>query len=155
VVRAGRERTGVRRRNQPWIYDAIARDYELAGPIEELPDLAAWAVEHWDEAVAETRRMLEHAKQIRDPERSGQRTYDDMAQRVAAKVEAYEPDGNDEIVGKALEAIGDGDGTPEVGDSFALDELHRKTAEFTEDGTRLLKGKCALSEVLFALRRRG
>ncbi|PSQ49401.1 hypothetical protein BRD15_03420 [Halobacteriales archaeon SW_6_65_15] len=38
-------------RNQPWIYDAILRDYELAGPLEELPDLAIWAVEHWDEDI--------------------------------------------------------------------------------------------------------
>jgi hypothetical protein len=136
-------------RDQPWIYDAIPRDYELAGSIDELPDLVVWAVENWDEAVAESRRMLEYAKKIRDPERSGQRTYDDMAERVEAKVEAYEPgesDNNDEVVGEALEA---------VGDQFALDELNRKTAEFTETGEPILAGKCALSEMLFALRRRG
>ena len=142
-------------RNQPWIYDAIPRDYRLAGTLEELPDLAAWAVEHWDEAVPEARRMLEHAKEIRDPERSGRRTYDDVADRVAAKVEAYEPDANDEIVGQALEAMGDGDGTPDVGEPFALDDLNDRTAEFTADGGPLLDGRCALSEVLFALRRRG
>jgi hypothetical protein len=133
-------------RNQPWIYDAILRDYELAGPLEELPDLAIWAVEHWDEAVAEARRMLEYAKDIRDPERSGQRTYDDMAKRVESKVEAYEPNENDEIVGKALEA---------VGKSFGLDDLNRATTEFTDHGDPLLDGKYALSEMLFALRRRG
>ncbi|MFC7082424.1 hypothetical protein [Halorussus caseinilyticus] len=133
-------------RNQPWIYDAIPRDYELAGTIEELPDLAAWAVEHWDEAVAESRRMLEYAKEIRDPERSGRRTYDDVADRVAAKVEAYEPDENDAVVGETLH---------EVGERFALDELNRASAEFTESGDPLLSGECALSEILFALRRRG
>ncbi|WP_435175539.1 glycosyltransferase family 1 protein [Halorussus sp. AFM4] len=133
-------------RNQPWIYDAVPRDYELAGAIEELPDLAVWAVEHWDEAVAESRRMLEYAKEIRDPERSGRRTYDDMADRVAAKVEAYEPDENDELVGEAL---------AEVGDSFGLDDLNRATADHTDDGEPVLDGDCALSEVVFALRRRG
>lgn len=133
-------------RDQPWIYDAIPRDYRLAGKIEDLPDLVVWAVEHWDEAVAEARRMLEYAKEKRDPERSGQRTYDDMAHRVEEKVAAYEPDENDEIVGQAL---------AEVDDSFALDELHRATAQFTEDGDPLLYGDCALSEMVFALRRRG
>jgi hypothetical protein len=142
-------------RNQPWIYDAIPRDYELAGTIEELPDLAVWAVENWDEAVAEAKRMLEYAKEIRDPERSGKRTYDDVTDRVQAKVEEYEPDENDEIVGKALAKVGDGDGPPEVGESFALDELHEETAAFTEDGNWLLRGECGLSEMLFALRWRG
>ncbi len=116
-----------------------------------LNDAVVW-VENWDEAVDESKRMLEYAKEIRDPERSGQRTYDDMAERVVSNVEAYASnlndgsDRNDEVVGEAL---------GEVGDEFALDELNRKTAEFTETGEPILAGKCALSEVLFALRRRG
>ena len=135
-------------RDQPWIYDCIPRNYRLTGDIEELPDVAVWAVEHWDEAVEEARRMVEYAKEIRDPERSGQRTYDDMARRVAEKVKAYDPDvdDNDEIVGQALD---------EMGDSVALDELNERTAEFTDHGEPILEGKCALSEMLFALRRRG
>ena len=139
-------------RDQPWIYDAVPRDYELAGPIEELHDLAVWVVEHWDEAVAESHRMLEHAKAIRDPEQSGRRTYDDMAERVESRVEAYEPGDNDEIVGRAVEELSADAG---VGDPVPLDRLNRATASFTEDGDPLLSGECALSEVVFALRRRG
>ena len=133
-------------RNQPWIYDAIPRDYELAGTIEELPDIAVWAVEHWDEAVEEAERMLDYAKSIRDPEESARRTYDDMAERVAEKVDAYDPDDNDAVVGKTV---------ADLGESFALDDLNRATADYTEDAKPLLSGTCALSEVLFALRRRG
>ncbi|USZ67443.1 hypothetical protein NGM10_11975 [Halorussus salilacus] len=135
-------------RDRPWIYDAIPREYRLAGDLDELPELAVWAVEHWDEAVAESRRMLEHAKEIRDPERSGRRTYDDMARRVEAKVEADDPavDDNDRIVGQAL---------AELGDSFALDDLNEATAAYTDHGDPILSGKCALSEIVFALRRRG
>ncbi|WP_132057775.1 polysaccharide deacetylase family protein [Halorussus amylolyticus] len=135
-------------RDQPWIYDAIPRDYRLAGDIDELPDLAVWAVEHWDEAVAESKRMLEHAKEIRDPERSGQRTYDDMARRVEEKVETDDPtaDDNDELVGRAL---------AEFDGEVSLDELNEATAEFTPHGDPILSGKCALSELVFALRRRG
>ncbi|WP_276302016.1 hypothetical protein [Halorussus lipolyticus] len=133
-------------RNQPWIYDAIPRDYGLAGTIDELPELAVWAVENWDEAVAESKRMLEYTKKIRDPVQSGQRTYDDMADRTAEKVAEYAPDENDATIGDALEALGD---------EFALDELNRKTAEFTGDGEPILSGECALSEVVYALRRRG
>ncbi|MFC4447856.1 hypothetical protein [Halorussus aquaticus] len=136
-------------RNQPWIYDAIPRDYELAGTIEELPAIAVRAVENWDEAVAESRRMLEYVAEIRDPERSGRRTHGDAAERVARKVEAYEPDRNDEIVGDALAEAADDGGR------VALDDLNRATAAFTESGDPILDGKCALSEVLFALRRRG
>ncbi len=136
-------------RNQPWIYDAVPRDYELAGTVDELPDLAVWAVEHWEEATDEARRMLDYAKEIRDPEQSGQRTYDDMAERVAAKVEAYEPDGNDAVVGRTLEATAGEEGR------VPLDELNRESAAFTDDGEPILDGDCALSEVVFALRRRG
>ncbi|WP_158055778.1 glycosyltransferase family 1 protein [Halorussus halophilus] len=133
-------------RDQPWIYDCIPSDYELTGDIDELADLAVWVVEHWSEAVAESQRMLEYAKDIRDPVRSGQRTYDDMARRVTEKVESYGPDQNDEIVG---ETLGEFDGT------VGLDELNERSAKFTETGEKLLDGECALSEVVYALRRRG
>ena len=133
-------------RAQPWIFDCIPDDYELAGSLEELPDLAVWAVEYWDEAVEESKRMLEYAKEIRDPVRSGRNTYDDMARRVESKVEAYTPDENDAVVGQTVEVLGD---------SFALDDLNERTAEFTEPGDPLLDGPGALSEVVFALRRRG
>jgi hypothetical protein len=53
---------------------------------------------------------------------------------------------NDTVVGEAF---------AEVGDSFALAELNRATAGFTDDGEPTLDGACALSEVFFALRRRG
>jgi hypothetical protein len=77
-----------------------------------------------------------------------------VARRVAENVEAYDPGENDEIVGQALEAVGAAT-DPREGESFALDELNRASAEFTEAGNRLLQGKCALSEILFALRRWG
>ena len=133
-------------RDQPWVYDCIPRDYELTGDIDELADLAVWVVEHWEEAVAESKRMVEYAKDIRDPVRSGQRTYDDMARRVEEKVEASDPDDNDALVGDAL---------TEFDGSVALDELNERSAEYTEDGSPLLDGDCALSEVVYALRRRG
>lgn len=133
-------------RDQPWIYDCIPSDYELAGDLDELADLAVWVVEHWSEAVAESRRMVEYAKDIRDPVRSGQRTYDDMAERVEEKVEAYEPDGNDAVVGETL---------TEFGGTVALDELNDRSAEYTDTGAPILDGEYALSELVFALRRRG
>jgi len=156
-------------RNQPWLYDAVPRDYGLAGPIEDLPDLAVWAVDHWDEAVAETRRMLDHVREARDPERSGRETYDDVADRVAATVAAYDPDDNDAVVGATLDAMSDGDvagegdatGDGDVTDDdavarrVALDDLNRETAAYTDEGEPLLDGECALSEVVFALRQRG
>jgi hypothetical protein len=55
-------------------------------------------------------------------------------------------DRNDEIVGEALAA---------VEGSVALDEPNCRTAEFTDHGEPILSGTCALSEVVFALRRRG
>jgi len=135
-------------RDRPWLYDAVPRDYRLAGDLDELSDLAVWAVEHWDEAVAESRRLLDYAKEIRDPERSARRTHDDVVRRVAATLDADDPDadGNDEIVGEALAT---------VEGSVALDELNRRTAALTDHGEPILSGKCALSEMVFALRRRG
>lgn len=48
-----------------------------------------WAVEHWDEAVAENRRLVEHVRKVRNPQASGRRTYRDMARRVLYKVSQY------------------------------------------------------------------
>ncbi|WP_115862983.1 glycosyltransferase [Halorussus litoreus] len=137
-------------RNQPWIYDAIPEDYELAGPIEDLPDIAVRAVEHWDEATAAARRMLDHVEEIRDPGRSARNTYDDLADRVAEKVAAYDPDDNDAVVGKALT-----ESDALENDRVALDDLNDATAALTDHGDPLLDGDCALSEVVFSLRRRG
>jgi len=135
-------------RDRPWLYDAVPRDYRLAGDLDELVELAVWAVEHWDEAVAESRRLLEHAKEVRDPERSARRTHDDMVRRVAATLDADDPeaDDNDRTVGEALAT---------VEGPIALDELNRRTAGFTDHGEPILSGTCALSEMVFALRRRG
>ncbi|WP_435181534.1 glycosyltransferase [Halorussus sp. AFM4] len=96
-------------RDEPWVYDCAPDDYALAGHPEELGDLAAAAVEDWDAAVAENRRLVERVERVRDPERSARRTHDDLRGRVAAKRGAYEPGPADDPVRAALADGGDSD----------------------------------------------
>ncbi|WP_227374672.1 hypothetical protein [Haladaptatus halobius] len=89
-------------RAEPWVFDCIPGDYRLAGGIGELADLAVWAVEHWDEAVEENRRMLAYVRTVRDPEQSGKKTYDDMARRVEGRLDDRWPSDHDAAVEDAL-----------------------------------------------------
>ncbi|MFC4447860.1 hypothetical protein [Halorussus aquaticus] len=77
-------------RDEPWAYDCVPEDYRLAGSLHSLEALAVRAVENWDEAVAENRRMVERVREVRGPERCGQRTYRDLIERVERRISAFD-----------------------------------------------------------------
>ena len=131
-------------RDRPWIYDCAPDDYELAAPIEDLGDRVVQCVEHWEEAVTETRRLLEHARAARSPDRVGERTYRDLAGRVREKVEQYQPGG---VVERTLANV---DG------AVALPALAEATANHTRDGRPLTDREDVASiDLVYRLRRNG
>ena len=77
-------------RDEPWIYDCVPEDYRLAGGLDDLETLACRAVEHWDEAVAANRKMVEYVTNVRDPANCGRRTYEDLQSRVDSRLAAFE-----------------------------------------------------------------
>jgi hypothetical protein len=87
-------------RNEPWAYDCVPEDYRLAGGLDELEALAVRAVRNWDEAVAESRRLVAHVREVRGPEHCGEQTYRDLAERVEQRVESFE----DETTLRAVES---------------------------------------------------
>ena len=77
-------------RDRPWVYDCVPDDYRLAGDLDDLESLAVRAVERWDEAVAANRRLVECVARVRDPERCGRRTYEDLRERVERRIAGFE-----------------------------------------------------------------
>lgn len=72
--------------NERWIEYQLPEDYRLrAGSTTQAKKLAAWAVTHWEEAVAETERLLDHVKSIRGREPSGAHTLADLHERLRAQ----------------------------------------------------------------------
>lgn len=133
-------------RDEPWIYDCVPEDYRFAGGVDELETLALWAVEHWEEAVTENRRMVEHVETVRDPEQCGRRTYEDMQRRVDEKVERFAMEERHDPIVKVLERT----------DRIALDELTERTSEHTESGEPITHRKTiSFAELVFALRKAG
>ncbi|RBI61643.1 glycosyltransferase family 1 protein [halophilic archaeon] len=122
-------------RDRPWIYDCVPEDYDLVADLDDLGALAVRAVERWEEAVAENRRMVEHVRTVRSPERCGRRTYDDLRRRVASRRERVDP-GPD--LRRALDGVR----------SVALDELRGRVTD--DDGDPV-----ALADLVFGLRALG
>ena len=136
-------------RDRPWIHDCVPDDYRLLGDLDELADLAVWAVEHWDEAVAANRRLVEHVERVRGPERCGERTHEDLRSSVESRVRSYELGPVDEPVRAALDEF-EGDV------SVPLDELVAATAAHTEDGRPVTADEgYARADLRYALRSLG
>ncbi len=131
-------------RDRPWIYDCVPDDYRLVAEKAELVDLAVEAVERWEESVAESRRLVEHVRRVRDPESSARRTYDDLARRIEAKTRAYSPVTADEAVRTVLEAAPGG---------LALDEIDERATSHAPDGRRPTeRSEYSRTDLVYALR---
>jgi hypothetical protein len=122
-------------RDEPWAYDCVPEDYRLAGGLEDLEALAVRAVQHWEKAVRENRRMVEHVREVRSPRQCGSRTYRDLRERVERRVSEYE----DEKTLRAVESAVSGfDG------KVPLDDLRERVEE-----------KATLTDLVYALRSLG
>lgn len=138
-------------RDEPWIYDCVPEDYRFAGDPDELGDLAVRVVRNWDEAVRENRRLVEHVREVRDPDRSARRTLRDLRERVGSKREAYELGPKDAPVRAALAGAGDAET-----DGIGLRDLRERTANHTDDGRPVTESAdYALADLVYALRSLG
>ena len=139
-------------RDEPWIRDCVPGDSPLVAPVDRLRERARWAVEHWDEAVAANRRLVEHVREVRNPERAGRKTLEDMAWRVEEKTEQYaemgRSDARSRTIGRTIDRMDS--------DELALDELNEYGKRITGDGKPLLCHEwCSITDLVFALRARG
>ena len=133
-------------RDEPWIHDSVPDDYPLVGDVADLPALAVEAVENWSDAVAANRRLAAHARRVRDPDRCGRRTYDDLRERVESKRDRYELSEADDPVRGAVAGI----------DELSLDDLRERTADYTADGRPATdREDYALADLVCALRSLG
>ena len=133
-------------RDEPWIYDCVPEDYPLVSEPADLADLAAEAVENWSAAVAANRRLVAHVERVRDPDRSAERTYRDLCERVADKCGAYSLGSDDDPVRAALDGR----------DRIRLDDLRERTAAHTDDGCPVTaSADYALADLTYALRSLG
>jgi hypothetical protein len=107
-------------RDEPWAYDCVPEDYRLAGDVDDLETLAVRAVENWDEAVAENRRMVARVREVRSPAECGRRTYRDLAERVEGRIPEFEETETPEAVERAVSRF---DGR------VPLDDLREQTSE--------------------------
>lgn len=140
-------------RDEPWVHECIISDSPLVVPVEQLKERARWAVENWNQAVAANRRLVEHIREVRSPDRAGRKTHQDMAWRVDEKVKQYA----DQYRARGAERSTI-DQTIQVVDSesLSLDELSKGGAEFTRDGKPLLAHDwCSITDLVFSLRARG
>jgi hypothetical protein len=133
-------------RDEPWVDDCVPGDYPLRGDLDDLPALAAAAVEHWEAAVRANRRLAAHVSRVRDPKQSGARTHHDLHRRVARKTARYELGPEDAPVSAALDGV----------TRIALDDLRARTARHTDDGRPVTaREDYALADLLYALRSAG
>jgi hypothetical protein len=107
-------------RDEPWAYDCVPEDYRLAGDVDDLETLAVRAVENWDEAVAENRRMVARVREVRSPAECGRRTYRDLAERVEGRISEFEETETPEAVERAVSRFDD---------RVPLDDLREQTSE--------------------------
>jgi len=140
-------------RDRPWVHDCVPADSPLVVPVDRLGEQVRWVIENWEEAVAANRRLIEHVREIRDPERTGRKTLQDMAWRVRETIDQYaEIDRHTDRQRRALERAIDSSDSG----TLALDELNERGALVTRDGKPLLKHDwCSLTDLVFALRERG
>ncbi|WP_135824132.1 glycosyltransferase [Halorussus ruber] len=129
-------------RDEPWAYDCVPEEYGLAGDLDELELLAVRAVENWDEAVAENRRMVERVREVRGPEECGRRTYRDLAERVEDRISAFE---NAQIRRNVASAVSEFDGS-----EIPLDDLRERVG-----GDDSIDEDAPLADLVYALRSLG
>jgi hypothetical protein len=131
--------------------DCVPDDYRLAGSLEDLPDLAARAVERWDDAVAENRRTLERVREVRSPERGGRRTDEDLRDHVDEPIESFRPAEYVDPIETMLEETMGG-----ATKAVALSGLIERTAAHTEDGAPITDCEAVTrTDVVYALRSLG
>jgi len=135
--------------SRPWLYDQVPEDYKFATDSKNaLKKVAAWVIQNWDQAVRENRRMVAHAREVRDKPVVGKKTYDDLARRVEERVDEYEFHWDEDVLTQAIGYIGD--------DEFGLDEINSATRHFTESGKPILDNHFyPLSDLALALRKLG
>ena len=134
-------------RDRPWIHDCVPDDHRLLGNLDELTELACWAVEHWDEAVTANQRLVEHVRDVRSPARCGERTHIDLSERVRDRADRFSLDDVADPVRSAVESLDE---------PVALDALIERTAEHTDDGRQLdPDSDVALIDLVFTLRAAG
>ena len=135
--------------DEPWTKECVPEDYGLVADRDDFEALAAWAFEHWDEAVSANRRLVSHLSRTRSPAAVGGRTHADLVGRVEAKRRRYEADpGRElEVASSVLETV---DG------KVSLVDLVERTAEHTDDGRPLTEhADCARADLVYALRSLG
>ncbi|WP_408957568.1 glycosyltransferase family 1 protein [Natrinema sp. 74] len=138
-------------RDRPWLSDCVPDDYRFAGSLEDLPDLAARAVEQWDDAVAENRRLLEHVREVRSPERCGRRTYEDLRDHVDERIESFTPAEYAAPIEATLEEMAGDSGV-----AVELPDLLERTASHTDDGAPIIDCDAVTrTDVVYALRSLG
>ncbi|NHN59661.1 MULTISPECIES: glycosyltransferase [Halorussus] len=128
-------------RDEPWAYDCVPEDYRLAGGLGDLESLAVRAVENWDEAVAENRRLVDRVREVRGPEQCGRRTYRDLAARVERRISAFEASNNGDVLTAVESAAAAFDG------EVPLDDLRERVSDRVDDPT--------VTDLVYALRSLG
>lgn len=140
-------------RDEPWIHDCVPDDSPLVAPVDRIRERTKWVVEHWPDAVAANRRLVEHVRAVRNPARAGRKTLDDLTWRVEKKIDEYadihrRKGGRRTAIGEAIRGSDS--------DALSLDELNERGREVTPDGRPLLDHDwCSLTDLVFALRERG
>ena len=114
-------------RDEPWTEECVPDGHPLVAPLDGLGDLAAWAVECWQQAVAANRRLVEYVRRERSPEAVGERTHADLRARVDRKRRVYEVDSSTK---RAVRGPLDG-----VEGPVALDTVDERAGAFA-DGRR-------------------
>lgn len=116
--------------DRPWLREYIPDDYKLlAGSRSKLKQLAVWAVENWDEAVAETQRMQDYLKETKNHEIGGHTTLGACHDHRDELYSEYELDWDEDVLTKALRYCGD---------HPSISELDEATAKFTDSGDPIL-----------------
>jgi hypothetical protein len=157
-------------RDEPWVRECVPDDYRLlaggdgrsssarrtsSDSADPLADRAVWAVEHWAEAVAENRRLVDYVRRTRSPGAVGERTYADLRRRVETKRDAYETRAGperDAVAAVVDEAEANADGDAEL----PLSTVVERTAAFAADGEPITEHPdYALADVVYALRSLG
>lgn len=137
-------------RDAPWIYDCVPEDHPLVTDLDGLADLAVAAVERWDEAVAANRRLVEHARAVRNLEAVGRRTYEDLERRVREKQRRFataQTTGTVEAVERTL---------ADCGGSIRLDSVVDAATGVVADGSSDSSDvELPTTDVIYALRSLG
>lgn len=90
---------------------------------------------------------MAHVREVRSPERTGQKTYRDMVRLVDERRDEFESPKAKRIE-RIVETLDES--------TFGLDELNRASARYTENGKPLLDQEwCTITDLVFSLREMG